>query len=116
MLDRCTPHLSHGCPPRRLSYFLVPPQQTVQLTSPKTTVPDVAGVQYNCGETVSTQDLLDAFSIRQASVNAITRNLPPIERESARKKSVEFDLESLQKSAVADVTSILEVKKKFLTP
>src|ERR1700686_3357333 len=31
----------------KLSYFSVPPQQTVQLTPPKTTVPDVAAVKYD---------------------------------------------------------------------
>jgi hypothetical protein len=96
----------------KLSYFSVPPQQTVQLTSPKTTVPDVAAVK-NYGQTVSTHDLLDAFSIRQVSFNVITINLPPTEREDARKKSIEFDLDSLQKSGV-DSGTIMAVKKKLL--
>lgn len=99
----------------KLSYFSVPPQQTVQLTSPKTTVPDVAAVSYNSGQTISTHDLLDAFSIRQASFNAMTINLPPTERENARKASFEVDIASLQKAGV-DSRMIIEAKKKFLAP
>ena len=44
----------------KLSYFSVPPQQIVTLTSPKTTVPDVAAFKYSYGRTVSTHDVLDA--------------------------------------------------------
>ena len=99
----------------KLSYFSVPPQLTVQLTPPKTTVADVAAVKYNYGGTVSTQDVLDAFSIREASFNVMASNLPPTDREYARKKSVEFDIDSLQKSGV-DSGTIMAVKKKFLPP
>lgn len=99
----------------KLSYFSVPPQQTVTLTLPKTTVPDVAAVKYSYGKTVSTQDLVDAFYIREASFNAMTGNLPPPERENARKKSIKFDIDSLQKSGV-DSEAIMVVKQKFLPP
>jgi len=97
----------------KLSYFSVPPQQTVQLIAPATIVPDVAAVKYTDAQTVSTRDLLDAFSIRDTSFNAMATNLPPTEREQARKKSVEVDLISLQKSGVDSVT-IVELKKKLL--
>jgi hypothetical protein len=99
----------------KLSYFSVPPQQTVPLTLPKTTVPDVAAVKYSYGKTVSTQDLVDAFHIREASFNAMTGSLPPRERENARKKSIKFDIDSLQKSGV-DSEAIMVVKQKFLPP
>lgn len=94
----------------KLSYFSVPPQQTVPLTTPKTTVPDVAAVKYNDAQTVSARDLLDAFSIREASIDAINGYLPATEREKARKKLVELDLISLQKSGV-DSATIIAVKK-----
>jgi hypothetical protein len=99
----------------KLSYFSVPPQQTVTLALPKTTVPDVAAVKYSYGKTVSTKDLIDAFHIREASFNAMTSNLPPPERENARKKSIQFDIDSLQKSGV-DSGAIMAVKQKFLPP
>jgi hypothetical protein len=99
----------------KLSYFSVPREQTVQLTSPKTAAPDVAAVKYNYGQTVSAHDLLDAFSIRQASHNAMTINLPPAERENARKASFEIDLKSLKTSGV-DSGTITEVTKKLRAP
>ena len=99
----------------KLSYFSVPPQQKVTLTPPKTTVPDVAAVKYSYGQTVSTHDLLDAFYIREASFNTIAANLPPAERENVRKKSIQFDIDSLQKSGV-DSAAIMAVKKRFLPP
>jgi hypothetical protein len=99
----------------KLSYFSVPPQQIVMLTSPKTTVPDVAAFKYSYGRTVSTHDVLDAFKIREESFNAMTINLSPSERENARKKSIEFDIFSLQKAGV-DPGTITAVKTKYLSP
>jgi hypothetical protein len=99
----------------KLSYFSVPPQQIVTLISPKTTVPDVAAFKYSYGRTVSTHDVLDAFKIREQSFNAMTINLPPGERENARKKSFEFDIFSLQKAGV-DPGTITAVKTKYLPP
>jgi hypothetical protein len=99
----------------KLSYFSVPPQQTITLTSPKTTVPDVAAVKYSYGRTVSTHDVLDAFKIREESFNAMTIHLSPGERENARKKSIEFDISSLQKAGV-DPGTITAVKTKYLPP
>ena len=99
----------------KLSYFSVPPQQIVTLAPPKTTVPDVAAVKYSYGRTVSTHDVLDAFKIREESFNALTINLTPSERESARKKSIEFDIFSLQKAGV-DSGTITAVKTKYLPP
>jgi hypothetical protein len=98
----------------KLSYYSVPPQQTVQLTSPKTTVPDVAVVKYSYGQTVSAHDIVAAFSIPQASFKAMTINLSPAEREKAR-RAFEVDLDSLKKSGV-DSGTITELKKKLLTP
>ena len=99
----------------KLSYFSVPPQQIVPLTSPKTTVSDVAAVKYSYGRTVSTHDVLDAFKIREDSFNAITINMTPGEREKARKKSIEFDIFSLQKAGV-DPGTITAVKTTYLPP
>jgi hypothetical protein len=99
----------------KLSYFSVPPRQIITLTSPKTTVPDVAAVKYSYGRTVSTHDVLDAFKIRDDSFNAMTIHLTPSERENARKKSIEFDIFSLQKAGV-DPGTITAVKTKYLPP
>jgi hypothetical protein len=99
----------------KLTYFPVPPQQTVQLTPPKTTVPDVAAVKYSYGQSVSTSDLVDALSIRQASFNHLAANLPLIERENARRKSLEVDLAGLQKAGV-DSGTIMAVKEKLPGP
>ena len=99
----------------KLSYFSVPPRQIVTLTSPKTTVPDVAAVKYSYGRTVSTHDVLDAFKIRDDSFNAMTIHLTPSERQNARKKSIEFDIFSLQKAGV-DPGTITAVKTKYLPP
>jgi hypothetical protein len=99
----------------KLSYFSVPPQYTVHLIVPKTTVPDVAAVKYNNGQTVSTHDLLDAFSIREESFNARTIDLSPSEREKARKAFFEVDFDSLQKAGV-DSRIITEAKKKLFAP
>lgn len=97
----------------KLSYFSVPPQELVQVTPPKTTVPDVAAMNYRRGQTLSTYDLLDAFSLREESFQMITNNLPPSEREKARKKSVEFDLNSLRETGV-DSATLNIVKKKLI--
>jgi hypothetical protein len=99
----------------KLSFFSVPPQQIVTLTSPKTTVPDVAAFKYSYGRTVSTHDVLDAFKIREESFNAMTIDLAPGERENARKKSIQFDILSLQKAGV-DPGTITAVKTKYLPP
>ena len=99
----------------KLSYFSMPPQEIVQLTSPKTSVPDVVAVKYSYGQTISTNDLLVAFSIRRESIDAITTNLPAAERENARKKFIQVDIESLKKSAL-DVKTISEVEKRVLPP
>jgi hypothetical protein len=99
----------------KLSYFSVPPQQTVSLIPPKTTVPDVAAIKYSYGRTLSTHDVLDAFKIRAESFYAMAINLPPSERETARKKSIEYDILSLQKAGV-DSETITAVKAKFLPP
>ena len=99
----------------KLAYFSVPPQQIITLTSPKTTVPDVAAVKYSYGRTVSAHDVLDAFKIREESFNAMTINLSPSERENARKKSIEFDIITLQKAGV-DPGTITAVKTKYLPP
>jgi hypothetical protein len=101
----------------KVSYFSVPPQQTVALTPPKTSVPDVAAVkyEYGYGKSVSTQDVLKAFTIRQASFDAIAGTLPPSERESARRKFIESDILSLEKARV-DSQTITAVKTKFLPP
>jgi hypothetical protein len=42
-------------------------------------------------------------------------NLSPSERENARKKSIEFDIFSLQKAGV-DPGTITAVKTKYLSP
>jgi hypothetical protein len=99
----------------KLSYFSIPLEETVQLASPKTTVPDVVAVKYSDGQTVSTHDLLDAFLVRQESIDAITTDLPAVERENARKKLIKVDVESLKKTGV-DSRTIMEVEKKFLPP
>lgn len=97
----------------KLSYYSVPAQETVQLASPKTTVSDVAAIKYTYGKTVSLRDLLDAFALREASFNAKASNMSPAERENARKKSLQLDLDSLRKSGV-DTSMILTVKKHVL--
>ena len=99
----------------KLTYFPVPPQQIVQLTPPKTIVPDVVAVKYSYGRTVSTSDLVDALSIRQASFNEIAVDLSPIERENARRKSLEVDFASLQRAGV-DSGTIMAVKEKLPGP
>lgn len=99
----------------KLSYFSVPPQQIVTLTSPKTTVPDVAAFKYSYGRTVSTHDVLDAFKIREESFNAMTIDLTPGERENARRNSIQLDIFSLQKAGV-DPGTITAVKTKYLPP
>ena len=95
----------------KLSYFSVPQQQTVTLAPPKTAVPDVAGVKYGYGRIVATNDVLDAFQIREASFNAMDPNLQP----SERRKFIESDLESLKKAGV-DSATIKAVQTKFLPP
>ena len=45
----------------------------------------------------------------------MTINLPPTERENARKASFEVDIASLQKSGV-DSRMIIEAKRNFLLP
>jgi hypothetical protein len=97
----------------KLSYFSVPPEQSIQLISPKTKVPDVVAVEYTYGQNVSAHDLREALSIRETSIKAILADLPPQERESARNKLIESDLDSLRKSKVEPAT-ILEIKKQFL--
>jgi hypothetical protein len=99
----------------KLTYFSVPPQLTVPLTPLKTIVPDVAAVKYSYGRAVSTSDLVDALSIRRDSFNVINVNWPPIERENARRKFLEADLNSLQKAGV-DSGTIMAVKKKLPSP
>jgi hypothetical protein len=99
----------------KLTYFSVPPQLTVALTPPKTTVPDVAAVKYSYGQAVSTSDLVDALSIRHDSFNMVNANWTPNERENARKKSLEADLNSLQKAGV-DSRTIMAVKEKLPGP
>jgi hypothetical protein len=88
----------------KLSYFSVPPEQTVQLIVPKTAVPDVVAVKYTDAQTVSTRDLRNALSIREASFKAINGNMPATERVNALKRLIELDLISLQKSGVDPVT------------
>jgi hypothetical protein len=95
----------------KLAYFSVPPQLTVALTPPKTTLPDVAAVKYSYGQAVSTSDLVDALSIRQNSMNTVNVNWTPIER----RKSLEADLNSLQRAGV-DSRTIMAVKEKFPAP
>jgi hypothetical protein len=96
---------------QRLSYFVVPPRQTVALTSPTTVAPDVAAVKYGYGQIVPTNDVLDAFKIREASFNAMAPNSPP----SERKKFIESDLDSLKKAGL-DSATITAVQTKFLPP
>jgi hypothetical protein len=95
----------------KLSYFSIPPYQTIQLTLPKTEVPDIAAV-HNYGQAVPVQDLLAAFSIRQKSVYTLTNYLTPSIREQTRKKIMAFDLESLPKSSVSPDT-LMAIKEKF---
>lgn len=97
----------------KLSYFSVPPEQTVPLILPKTTVPDVVAVEYSYGQNVSARDLREALSMRETSINKILVSLPAKERESARNKIIESDLESLRKSKV-DPATILGMKNQFL--
>src|SRR5262249_21951765 len=99
----------------KLTYFAVPPQQIVQLTLPKTVVPDVVAVKYSYGRTVPTSDLVNALSIRQASFNEIAVNFSPIDRENAYRKSLELDFASLQRAGV-DPTTIMAVKEKLPGP
>lgn len=94
----------------KLSYFSVPPEQTVQLTAPKTTVPDVAAVKNTEAQTVSARDLRDAFSIRKDSFRLIHSNMPANEREKALRELLALDFTSLQKSGVNPAT-IIAVKK-----
>jgi hypothetical protein len=97
----------------KLSYFSVPPEQTVQLILPKTKVPDTVAVEYTYGQNVSAHDLREALLIREASINTILVNLPPQERQSVRNKLIESDLDNLRKSKV-DPATILGMKKQFL--
>jgi hypothetical protein len=99
----------------KLTYFSVPPQLIVPLTPPKTAVPDVAAVKYSYGQALSTSDLVDALSIRLDSFNRVNVNWTSIERENARKKSLEADLNSLQKAGV-DSGTIMAVKEKLPGP
>lgn len=99
----------------KLSYFSVPPQQIVQLTSPKTQVPDVAAMKYSHGQTVVAQDLLDALSIREASFNMLASKLSPTERAEGYRKMIGSDLERIQKAGV-DSETIIAVKRTLLPP
>ena len=94
----------------KLSYFSVPPEQTVQLTTPKTRVPDVAAVKDTDAQTVSARDLRNAWSIREASLDIINIELPATLREKAVQRLLERDFLSLEKSGV-DRMTIMAAKK-----